>query len=322
MIPRLNENLQLNDSISKSTELEYQTEHSNASIQKNPCYEFIMQLAHRIKILETNSSKVMVDGDYLLEEKPEVRQQLCTIDEKSEVLVNLRHDVNSILNKVSSLEEQLNRLEFNQNFLFEQSDVNENNIKVIHKDLEVNFQQQKKHAIAINNLFSANESLKESVNNLERKLETQIQVASVNQSPTSQDIQCFTNQCDNISSCDDSLMQQNQDLPLAQAQGICCNNIDNQIERFSSQSYEQSRKTHKPVAIRTFPCILHGDSHDLNDCPEFFSSKTKFRVERRKQINFRHCTICLQSNNSCRYKTCYKTMFQTILSVKTVRTFQ
>ena len=120
MIPRINENLQLNDSISKSTELEYQTEHGNASIQKNPCYEFIMLLAHRIEILETNSSKVMMDRDYIFEEKPEVRQQLCTIDEKSEALINLRHDVNSILDKVSSLEEKSNRFEFNQNFLFEQ----------------------------------------------------------------------------------------------------------------------------------------------------------------------------------------------------------
>ena len=65
MVPKINENLKLNDLIIKSTDLEFPIEH-------NPCYEFIMQLAHRIKILETNSSTVMVDGDYHLEEKPEV----------------------------------------------------------------------------------------------------------------------------------------------------------------------------------------------------------------------------------------------------------
>jgi hypothetical protein len=94
-----------------------------------------MQLAHRIKILETNSSKVMVDSDYLFEEKPEVRQELCKIDEKSEALLNLRHDVNTQAAKISALDEHITLLESNGEIMTNCLERVEHNIRVMRNSI-------------------------------------------------------------------------------------------------------------------------------------------------------------------------------------------
>ena len=69
------------------------------------------------------------------------------------------------------------------------------------------------------------------------------------------------------------------------------------------RSHDDSKKG-KKVAKNTFPCILKGHKHAIHDCVEFFLHTPKERVEHRKEFQFRHCTLCLQSSEECKYKKC------------------
>ncbi len=72
------------------------------------------------------------------------------------------------------------------------------------------------------------------------------------------------------------------------------------------QAYRSSddSKKGKKIAKDTFPCILKGHKHAIHECVEFFLHTPKERVEHRKEFQFRHCTLCLQSSEECKYKKC------------------
>ena len=63
-------------------------------------------------------------------------------------------------------------------------------------------------------------------------------------------------------------------------------------------------KKGKKTAKDTFPCILKGHKHAIHECVEFFLHTPKERVEHRKEFQFKHCTLCLQSSEECKYKKC------------------
>ena len=58
------------------------------------------------------------------------------------------------------------------------------------------------------------------------------------------------------------------------------------------------------VMPEIFPCTLSGHMHGIQDCPEFFMHSPSERVRQRKDCQFKHCTVCLQSSPHCRYKKC------------------
>ena len=66
-------------------------------------------------------------------------------------------------------------------------------------------------------------------------------------------------------------------------------------------------KKGKKIAKDAFPCILKGHKHAINECVEFFLHTPKERVEHRKEFQFKHCTLCLQSSGDCKYKKCVNT---------------
>lgn len=79
--------------------------------------------------------------------------------------------------------------------------------------------------------------------------------------------------------------------------------------------FQEQQKKERPVSSRQYPCTISGHKHSLSDCVEFFLKSPKERVESRKEIKFKHCTLCLQSNNECRYKKCsnYKAIPKTLV---------
>jgi hypothetical protein len=82
-----------------------------------------------------------------------------------------------------------------------------------------------------------------------------------------------------------------------------CQNLGQvNFQRRSRESKEL--KPRKPVSRHEFPCVLSEHKHSLSDCREFFLKSPKERVEGRKLFKFRHCLLCLQSNNSCSFRKC------------------
>ena len=64
------------------------------------------------------------------------------------------------------------------------------------------------------------------------------------------------------------------------------------------------KKRIKKASKDQFPCIISGHKHALHECVEFYLRTPKERVENRKSFMYRHCTLCLQSSEECRYMNC------------------
>jgi hypothetical protein len=72
---------------------------------------------------------------------------------------------------------------------------------------------------------------------------------------------------------------------------------------FQNKDRSGDRKE-RPVSSKKFPCIFKDHKHNLSECVEFFLLSPKERVERKKEIFFKYCTFCLQSNKDCKYRHC------------------
>ena len=64
---------------------------------------------------------------------------------------------------------------------------------------------------------------------------------------------------------------------------------------------ENLRKKHDTLK---FPCIISGHKHSISSCNEFFLKTPKERVEARRELKFKICTLCLQSSDACRTRKC------------------
>lgn len=287
--------------------------HVAESCQMNPCYDFIMQLSKRIYILENKSNEVDMIEDNL-EEKPDIQQQLSKINKITSEFDQFKLDVNLLSAKISSFEDRLTSLESNEDFLFQQAEIILHNASVIEEYVKINTNKQEALDTSFNNVTGEIELLKLSAT-LQRSMVKQISSFKIS----------MNNELENLHVSIDSLARnceyQHPTSPInnclnSQLFGSTANSCIDQVHtglevQHLVQDLPQTQiesslnmNNKKPVANKTFPCVIHGQSHDLNKCPEFYSCTTKKRVEGRKCTNFRHCTICLQSNDLCKYKKC------------------
>lgn len=119
-----------------------------------------------------------------------------------------------------------------------------------------------------------------------------------------------------------SKYRKDKDKPLRQANHVgpkeddsTDSSIDTDGEPVTNVHFQDKLKKEKSVSSRKFPCTIIGHKHSLSDCVEFYLKTPKERVEVRREIKFKHCTLCLQSNNECRYKKCsnYKSVPKTLV---------
>ena len=80
--------------------------------------------------------------------------------------------------------------------------------------------------------------------------------------------------------------------------------LSTESEDVLSDSSQSTYSLKRKVSLNKFPCTLRGHTHGLAECPEFFILSPKERVNQRKDCNFKHCTLCLQSSEHCKYKKC------------------
>ena len=82
-------------------------------------------------------------------------------------------------------------------------------------------------------------------------------------------------------------------------------NDNKQLKSVHFQSKDRfGDKKERPVSSKKFPCIFKDHKHNLSECVEFFLLSPKDRVERKKDISFKYCTFCLQSNKECKFRHC------------------
>ena len=83
--------------------------------------------------------------------------------------------------------------------------------------------------------------------------------------------------------------------------------LDKGVYFQNKELYANKREKH--VSHKKFPCIFKDHKHGLSECVDFFSLSPIERVERKKEIPFKYCTFCLQSNNDCKFKQCSNAKF-------------
>ena len=59
-----------------------------------------------------------------------------------------------------------------------------------------------------------------------------------------------------------------------------------------------------PAGEQSFPCVVSGHNHSINQCSEFLNLTVKERVKHRKDSKFKHCAVCLQSSALCNGGNC------------------
>ena len=77
----------------------------------------------------------------------------------------------------------------------------------------------------------------------------------------------------------------------------------------NSSAASTSSRSPKPVCNIQFPCVLNGHQHSIAECKEFFLQSPQKRVTNKKSFDFKYCTVCLQSNSSCRFRRCSNLKF-------------
>ena len=69
------------------------------------------------------------------------------------------------------------------------------------------------------------------------------------------------------------------------------------------------KKCEKHVNSISYPCTLKGHKHILSDCNQFFKMNPKQRVLNKKLLEYKYCSVCLQSNSLCKFNKCSNMKF-------------